>query len=154
MAGETFDQLVAPGRPIPPSSTQIHGITDAMVAKAPPFPEVASGFAAFSEGAVLVAHNAPFDLAFLKRLEAKSPLRFDHPVLCTARLSAALDGHLSDHTLDALAERYGVTLDEAIRHTALGDAEATAQIFLKLLAVLPSRGVLGLSDALAFQAGR
>ncbi|MEO0991155.1 MAG: 3'-5' exonuclease, partial [Pseudomonadota bacterium] len=148
--GEDFDRLVCPGRPIPVSATQIHGITDAMVAEASEFRVVAQDFAAFSEGAVLVAHNAPFDMAFLKRLDAHG-LPFDHPVLCTARLSAALDGHQSDHTLDALAKRYGVEIEEALRHTALGDARATAEVFLKLLALLPSRDVTRLKEALVFQ---
>ena len=151
--GEVFDHLVSPGRPIPPSSTQIHGIDDTMVANAPDFCAVGGEFAEFSEGAVLVAHNASFDMTFLKRLEAEAPIRFDHPVLCTARLSAALDGYKTDHTLDGLAESYGVALEEDLRHTALGDARATAEVFLKMLAVLAARDVRGLQDALSFQAG-
>ena len=150
--GEVFDQLVAPGRPIPPSSTQIHGITDAMVADAPDFQTVGTAFSEFCETAVLVAHNAPFDMAFLERLNAEGATLFDTPVLCTARLSSALDSHKSDHTLDALAEAYGVVLEEQHRHTALGDAQATAEVFLKILAVLKTRHVHRLHDALAFQA--
>ena len=152
VAGERFDSVVDPGRPIPPSSTRIHGITDAMVAGAPDFRAAGASFAEFSDGAVLVAHNAPFDMAFLKRLEAEAPVVFNHPVLCTARLSLALKPHEADHTLDALAETFGVDLDEAIRHTALGDAQATAEVFLKMLPLLADRGVTGLNEALAFQA--
>ncbi|MEM0946512.1 MAG: exonuclease domain-containing protein [Pseudomonadota bacterium] len=152
--GETFDRLVNPCRPIPVSSTEIHGIDDGMVAKAETFGPVGAAFAEFCEEAVLVAHNAPFDMAFLKRLEAAGGARFDHPVLCTARLSATLDGHRSDHTLDGLVEAYGITLEDAHRHTALGDARATAEVFLKMLSVLAARDVRALNDALRVQSGK
>ncbi len=149
--GEVFDSLVAPGRAIPEASSRVHGITDAMVRDAPGFAAVAAGFAAFAEGAVLVAHHAEFDMAFLRRIESEGGPRFPNPVLCTARLSAKLYSHETDHTLDALAERYGITLDEAVRHTALGDAVATAEVFLKMLPVLAEHGIHSLEDALAFQ---
>ena len=151
--GEVFDRLVAPGRAIPSSATEIHGITEEMVADAPGFAEVAADFAAFADGAVLVAHNAPFDVGFLKRVEAQAGLRFDHPVLCTARLSAALDPHRSDHTLDALAQRYEVVLEDHLRHTALGDARATAEAFLKMLPLVEARGAGTLEAAASFQSG-
>ena len=125
-----------------------------MVEGAPDFARVGRDFAEFCEGAVLVAHNAPFDMSFLKRLEADTAIRFDNPVLCTARLSAALDSHNSDHTLDALAEAYGVILEDGHRHTALGDARATAKVFLRMLAVLSARNIRGLNEALSMQAHR
>jgi len=106
--GEEFDCLVHPGRAIPPASTEIHHITDAMVADAPPVAEACSKFADFAEGAVLVAHPAQFDMAFLKRVQAAGGATFDHPVLCTGLLSQKLHSHTGEHTLDALAERYGV----------------------------------------------
>jgi len=152
MQGDTFDELVDPGRPIPPSSTEIQGITDAMVTEARRFTAVGQAFSEFAENAVLVAHNASFDRAFLDRFDAaaEAPL-FAPPMLCTAQLSLALNPHLNDHTLDAVADRYGVRIDDTHRHTALGDAEATAEVFLKMLPILSERSVNTLPEALAFQ---
>ena len=81
---ERLDTLVNPNRPIPLSSTNVHGITDAMVKDAPDFQTAAKAFHDFADGAVLVAHNAPFDMAFFYRRQAELGLRFDHPVLDVA----------------------------------------------------------------------
>ncbi|ROT98051.1 3'-5' exonuclease [Histidinibacterium lentulum] len=145
LRGETFDTLVDPGRPIPPSSTKIHGIDDARVRGAPGVAEAGRAFARFAEGSVLVAHHASFDMALL---EAKADLigwRPETPALCTGLLSAALYPHASDHTLDALAARFGVAIDEKLRHTALGDALATAEVFLRMVPVLEAAGVTTLA---------
>lgn len=138
--GEVFDTLVNPRRPIPVSSTEVHGITDAMVAAAPELAEVGRAFHKFAEGAVLVAHNAPFDMEFLRRAEPLIGLRFDMPILDTVLLSAVLFGQTEAHSLDALAHRLGITIPEEARHTAIGDTVATADAFLKLLPMLQGRG--------------
>lgn len=137
--GERFDTLVNPGRPIPPGSTRVHGISDGMVTGAPPVAQAVAAFHAFAKGAVLVAHNAPFDLAFLRRAGGPAGLTFDHPVLDTVLLSAVLFGGSATHTLDALADRLGVDIAGNLRHTALGDAAATAQVFTACLAMLEGR---------------
>lgn len=146
LTGETFERLVHPGRPIPPESTRFHGITDAMAAGKPPIAVVLPQFHAFAKGATLVAHNAAFDMSFLVKHEADAGVRFEHPVLCTLMLAAALLEHLADHSLDAVAERFGIQI--ARRHTALGDAMATAVLFLHLLDVLEGRGIRTLGEAL------
>ncbi|MGY6635000.1 MAG: exonuclease domain-containing protein [Alkalilacustris sp.] len=138
--GEIFDTLVDPGRPIPPGSTEVHGITDQMVKGAPSIAEAGRAFHRFAQGAVLVAHNAPFDLEFLRRHEAAIGARFDHPVLDTVLLSAVIYGQTEGHSLDALTARLGITIPEAARHTAIGDTVATADAFLKLLPMLQGRG--------------
>lgn len=138
--GERFDILVNPGRPIPASSTKVHGISDDMVANSPGLDKATRAFHAFARDAVLVAHNAPFDLAFLKRYGAQLGLKFDHPVLDTVLLSAVLFGQSEIHTLDALSERLGVDISAAHRHTAIGDAVATAQVFVACLSMLEGRG--------------
>jgi DNA polymerase III subunit epsilon len=145
---EVFDTLVNPRRAIPAASTEVHGITEAMVADAPFIEEAARRFHAFAEGAVLIAHNAPFDMQFLRRSEAQTGLRFDHPILDTVLLSAVIFGQHETHTLDALTHRLGITIPEEARHTALGDALATADAFLKLLPMLQGRGLTRFEDLL------
>ena len=139
--GEVFDTLVNPGRQIPAASTGVHGITTAMVQGAPTPAEAVRAFHKFAEGAVLVAHNAPFDMAFLRRLETASGRRFDNPTLDTVLLSAVIFGQHEVHSLDALTHRLGITIPEEARHTAIGDTVATARAFLKLLPMLQGRGL-------------
>lgn len=139
--GETLDLLVNPGRSIPPGSTDVHGITDAMVAEAPAIGEAGRRFHRFAAGAVLVAHNAPFDMEFLRRHEGAIGASFDNPILDTVLLSAVVFGQQEAHSLDALAARLGITIPEEVRHTALGDTVATAEALLRLLPMLRARGL-------------
>jgi len=138
---EVFDTLVDPKRPIPPASTEVHGITDSMVVGAPDIVEVGRRFHKFAEGAVLIAHNAPFDMEFLRRHEAAMGKAFDHPILDTVLLSAVVFGQLEQHSLDALTARLGITIPEEARHTAIGDTVATADAFLRLVPMLRARGL-------------
>lgn len=149
VAGEVFDTLVNPRRSIPPGSTAVHGITEAMVADAPGIAEVGRAFHRFAEGAVLVAHNAPFDLEFLRRQEQAIGARFDHPVLDTVLLSAVIYGQHEVHSLDALTHRLDITIPEEARHTAIGDTVATAEAFLKLMPMLRGRGLATFGDVVA-----
>lgn len=146
--GEVFDTLVDPGRAIPAGSTDVHGITDQMVRGAPGVAEAARAFHAFARGAVLVAHNAPFDLEFLRRTERATGLAFDQPVLDTVLMSAVVYGQLEEHTLDALAGRLGIVIPEHARHTAIGDTIGTADAFLKLVPMLRAKGLDTFGDVL------
>jgi len=147
--GEVFDTLVNPGRPIPPTSTKVHGISDDMVQGAPGMAVAGARFRQFAKEAVLVAHNAPFDMAFLKRDADAAGAALDNPVLDTVLLSAALFGAEATHTLDAIAERLEVEIPTELRHTALGDAVATVAVFLKMLPILEARGIATFGAALA-----
>jgi DNA polymerase-3 subunit epsilon len=138
--GEVLDQLVNPGRPIPPASTKVHGIFDEMVADAPDPASAVAQFHDFARDAVIVAHNAPFDMAFLQKHGRRAGLTFDHPILDTVLLSAVVFGTNEEHTLDALCARLGVTIPAQLRHTALGDAHATAEALCRLLPILSSLG--------------
>lgn len=137
--GETFDQLVNPVRSIPHSSFRFHGITNDMVTGMPLIEEALHGFHAFVGSAVLVGHNAAFDMSFIRIKERRANVRFGRPVLDTLAISRYLHDHTPEHSLDAVARRLGVTVKG--RHTALGDAFITAQIFLKFLYLLQQRGV-------------
>ena len=149
LRGEVFDQLVDPGRPVPAASTKVHGITTAMLQGAPPIADVLRRFRRFTDDAVLVAHNAAFDMKFLTLKQEAAGVRFDNPVLDTVLLAARLHGTADSLTLDTLAARYGVTLDDEDRHTALGDSIATAQVLLRLLDLLEAENVRTLREAIA-----
>ncbi|WJY22120.1 exonuclease domain-containing protein [Fontisubflavum oceani] len=134
--GERFDMIVDPGRKIPQASIDVHGVTNAMVDGAPPVVEALKRFHDYANGAVLVAHNAPFDMSFLQRREAEIGARFDQPILDTVLCSAILFGQSAEHTLDAVCDRLGIVIPEADRHTAIGDAIGTAEAFRKMIPML------------------
>lgn len=138
---EKLDLLVNPGRNIPASATKIHHITNEMVKDAPSIRTAGSNFHSFARGAVLVAHNAPFDLAFLRMHQNEIGHAFDNPVIDTVLLSAILFGQDEEHTLDAICERLGINIPPELRHTAMGDTEATAQVFLKMMEMCRARGL-------------
>ncbi len=138
-ASDTFNRLVNPGRGIPKQSTRFHGITDDMVRHEPPLAVVLPQFKAFIGDSVLVAHNAAFDMKFLKMKEAELAIRFDNPVLDTLLISAFLFDTSQDHSLDAVLGRFDIPA--LGRHTALGDALATAAAFIRLIEILEDRGI-------------
>jgi len=139
--GEHFDCLVNPGRDIPASSTAVHHITNAMVKDAPPINVVGHQLHSFARDAVLVAHNAPFDLEFLRRHETGIGAKFTNPVLDTVLLSAVVFGQSQEHTLDAICERLGVVIPPEARHTAMGDTIATADVFIKMVGMAHQKGI-------------
>lgn len=146
LTAETFERLVNPGRPVPETSVRFHGITDAMVRDKPPFAMVLPAFHRFAADAVLVAHNAAFDLSFLHRAADKAT-PFDQPIVDTLLLSAYLHPEEADHSLDAIAARLG--LDVVERHSALHDSLLTAAILLQLLDQCEQRGILRLDHLIA-----
>jgi DNA polymerase-3 subunit epsilon len=139
LEGERFVSLVNPARSIPRDSIRFHGITDEQVRDEPPITEVLPRFREFAGEAVLVAHNAAFDMKFIKLKEAQCGLRFDNPVMDTLLLSLLVEGADEDHTLDGICDRLGVHIQD--RHSALGDAMATAHVLAHLLERLEARGL-------------
>jgi DNA polymerase-3 subunit epsilon len=147
LRGERFDQLVDPRRSIPEAGIPIHGIRPEMVRGQPAIEAVLPAFHAFASETVLVGHNVAFDLRFLALKEASSGVRFEQPVLDTLLLASVVHPGEAAHGLEAMAARLGVVV--AGRHTALGDAVMTAEVFLSLLPLLAQRGIRTLGEARA-----
>lgn len=124
---DRFQQLIRPQRVIPDHVIRIHGITNAMVQNAPPVADVLAAFLRFSEGALWVFHNAPFDLAFLVAAARAAGQELpDTGVLDTLTMARRLYPG-QRHALPLLAERFGVEQPHA--HRALCDAETAMQLF-------------------------
>jgi DNA polymerase III epsilon subunit family exonuclease len=137
---DSFHTLVNPGRPIPSFVSGLTGITDDMVRDAPTFEAIAQPLAERLQGRVFVAHNAPFDWGFvhaqLVDVLGDAP---DLDRLCTVRMARHLLPDLPRRNLDALSYHFDVVIEG--RHRALGDALATARIFLRLMDIARDRGI-------------
>lgn len=144
---DKFHTLINPETPIPLFITQLTGISDSMVRNAPKFRDIADDFLSFIGDAVLVAHNAPFDMRFLNHEIGKiyDGYRVANPHLCTVQLSRRLVPHIENHKLNTVAEYFRVNLEN--HHRALFDAQATAKIFVNLLEQLNDLGVSNLAAA-------
>jgi len=143
---ECFEQLVDPQRSVPAAGVAIHGIQPEQLRGQPNITTVLPAFHAFAQDSVLVAHNAAFDMRFLQLKEAATGVAFEQPVLDTLLLSAVLHPQQESHRLEAIAERLGVAI--LGRHTALGDAMVTAEVFVKMLPLLQAQGISTLAQAL------
>lgn len=142
---ETFDRLIEPRGELSAESTSIHGLTHAMLKGQPRVEAVLPQFRDFAADTVLVAHNAAFDMRFLQMLEATTGVAFRQPVLDTLLLSQVIHPHQPGHSLEAIAARLGVPVIG--RHTALGDAIVTGEVFLRMIPLLAEKGIVTLKDA-------
>lgn len=140
-----FESLVNPEIPIPEFISQLTGISDDMVAGAPKFAEVIESFLEFIGDAVLVAHNAHFDMHFLNHEvgQVYDGYKVASPHLCTVQLSRKLLPNIENHRLHTVAEHFLITIKN--RHRAAGDAHATAKIFIELLDQIKERGISDLA---------
>lgn len=127
---DQYQTLINPERSIPLYISNMTGITDAMVADAPLFCEVAKEIVLRTEGAVFVAHNARFDYGFLREEFSRLGYAYTRKQLCTVRLSRKLLPELKSHSLDSLIRHYALHVDN--RHRALDDALATAEVFKRM----------------------
>ncbi|MDP9293010.1 MAG: 3'-5' exonuclease, partial [Actinomycetota bacterium] len=130
-----------------PASVAVHGITPELLRGQPTIDAVLPDFARFAEDTVLVGHNVGFDLRFIELKEAQTGVRLRQPVLDTLLLSAVVHPGHEDHSLEAMAARLGVSVIG--RHTALGDAILTGEVFLGLLRLLVAQGMTTLGEARA-----
>ncbi len=144
-----FSTLVNPLRPIPPIITQITGITQDMVAGAPRIEEVIPELLEFLEGAIVVAHNASFDVGFLnyelRRLKGR---RLGDGAIDTLPLARALAPGLPNYRLHTVAEALGAPV--AACHRALADAQAAGHVFVTLVGRLQERGITRLGEARSY----
>jgi CBS domain-containing protein len=143
---ETFVTLVNPSMPIPPGSAAIHGIDDAAVQSAPRFADIHRDLDAFLGDAVIIGQSVGFDLAILLRETRRIGAQWRPPhFLDTKLLYASLQDDPCDRSLDELTSALGISI--AHRHTALDDALATAEIFVRLIPLLAEKGIRTLGDA-------
>ena len=125
-----WQQLVNPGMRIPPFIEQLTGISNAMVADAPPFEAIAAEALRRLEGRLFIAHNARFDYGFLKSEFKRLGIDFRSTVACTVKLSRALYPEHHRHNLDSLIVRHGLRAEA--RHRALADAQLIHQFWQKI----------------------
>ncbi len=142
-----FQTLVNPGTPVPAFIATLTGITTSMVATAPRIEQVLGSFLEFARGSVLVAHNAPFDIGFLKAAAAQCEYAWPgNQVLDTVRLArrVVLRDEAPNHKLGTLAALFGATVTPD--HRALSDARATVDVLHALLSRLAPLGITHLED--------
>lgn len=118
--------LINPRQKIPPFIVNMTGISDAMVANAPIFEEVAPQIFNLLNGRIFVAHNVSFDYSFVHYLLGKSGFQWSAPKLCTIKLSRRVFPGLDKYGLGSLTRDLGIRIEG--RHRAWGDAAATAQV--------------------------
>ena len=136
---ERFSEFVNPKEPIPFRITELTSIRDDMVMGAPDIEEILPRFMEFCEGAIMVAHNAEFDMSFIIADCRRQGFPCDFTYIDTVALARYLLPNLSRYKLDTVAKALGVSLEH--HHRAVDDAECTAHIFEKCLKMLLDRGL-------------
>ena len=150
-AESVFETYVNPGMPIPENIVKLTGITDEMVAGAPSEAEAVQSFLAFAGDRMLIAHNANFDVGFIRSVSEKNGLRFANTYLDTVSLSRYLNRSLARHTLDSLRDHY--KLGEFNHHRASDDTRMLAKIFACMVGQLEKDGVKTVDEMLNAMAG-
>ena len=141
---DRFSTFVNPERPIPFAIERLTGINDSMVVDAPTIEEILPEFIKFCEGAVMVAHNADFDMGFIKMVCKEQGFSQDYTYVDTVGLARYLLPGLGKVTLDKVAKAVGAPLNN--HHRAVDDAECTAHIFEKFLSMVNDRGFTTLNE--------
>ncbi|MBE6644205.1 MAG: PolC-type DNA polymerase III [Ruminococcaceae bacterium] len=140
--GEIIDRMdifVDPECPIPEEITRLTSITDDMVAGAPKEKEAVEKFLAFADGCMLIAHNANFDIGFIRVAAERNSIPFENSFLDTVGLSKYVNPELKNHKLDTIVNHYKI--GDFHHHRAEDDAEVLARIFIIMLDRLKSEGV-------------
>ena len=141
---DRFSTFVNPQVPIPPRITEVTSITNDMVKDAPTIETVLPEFLEFCKGCVLVAHNSEFDYTFIQKKSKEQNLEAEFTVVDTVGIARVLFPHLAKYTLDNVAKVLKISLVN--HHRAVEDAEATAEIFEKLIVMLEKEGITDLDQ--------
>lgn len=141
---ERFSTFVNPGVPIPENIIKLTGITDDMVEDAPCIETILPSFLEFAEGLPLVAHNAAFDVGFIRHNARKIGMKLTNPVIDTLQMSRVLFHELKRHKLDVVAKHLGIKLEN--HHRAVNDSIACAGIFSKCMEILKEKNVETIDD--------
>ena len=141
---DRFSTFVNPEVPIPFEIEKLTSITDDMVVDAEKIETILPQFLQFSEGCMLVAHNAEFDMSFMIENCKRQGLNHDFTYIDTVGIARVMMSGQAKHTLDAVAKALGVSLEN--HHRAVDDAEATAEIFVKLIPMMEKDGITTLAQ--------
>ena len=145
---DRFSCFVNPHTPIPFEIERLTGINDDMVADAEDIETVLPKFLEFCKGCVLVAHNASFDMSFIKENMKRQEIVQKLTYVDTVAISRALLTDMAKHTLDSISKKLNISLEN--HHRAVDDAEATAQIFEKFILMLEEKDIHTLSQVNEF----
>lgn len=144
---DKFNELINPGRKLPPKITEITHITDKMLEGKDNEEGAIKRFKDWYQDLPMVAHNAKFDVSFLEMAHKKYNLgTFTNTVVDTLELSRTLDNSYSRHSLSALVKRYEIPFDEDAHHRADYDAEGTALVYHKMMKKLVDRNYEAIED--------
>ncbi|WP_416198002.1 MAG: PolC-type DNA polymerase III [Sporanaerobacter sp.] len=141
---DRYNQLINPEVSIPEKIVDLTGITDELVRDKPTIDNILPDFNNFIGDSVLVAHNASFDVGFIRQNLSKLGMDIENPILDTLELTRSLFPELKSHKLNIVAKHLNISLEN--HHRAVDDAEATAQIFLKCKNILLEKGIKKLDE--------
>lgn len=141
---DKFSSFINPHQKLSEKITKLTSITDDMLKDAKEANEIIPEFIKFFSGSVLVAHNANFDVGFIRQWAKENNQEINNTVLDTVELSRLLFPELSRHKLDIVAKHLGVSLEN--HHRAVDDAGATAEIFVKCIKILEQKNIKNLDE--------
>jgi len=140
-----YETLVNPGCPIPPGVSAIHGIDDLAVSAAPCFKDAAAFFFPFIDGSILVAHNAPFDLGFLKAEALRAGLENPpNPAWDTVAIAKTAISGLPSYSLKSLSSSFGI--GQLAAHRGADDARVCMELFIRCINLIDVNGLHTPSD--------
>ncbi len=145
---EKYSTFINPDIPIPFKIEELTGITDEMVLDAPMIETVLPEFLEFCKGSILVAHNAAFDVGFISKKAEFMGIETDFTVIDTVGMARCLLPELNKFKLNIVAKELGISLEN--HHRAVDDAGATAEIFVRFIAMLKDKGVYSLTELMEF----